>query len=282
MSVSAATQLNIQKTAIPLKDRHLEALWDSLSTARFEVKQGATRRYSGEYQVSWNRDLRLPQTPDGIYEFLRGTAYEIGWGGKSTILPQDHPLLERSPELLYTLYNFGMEWVGGYSPDIPNQVYFPNRYGYFRDGDLYCMGSKVFSADDPLLQTFLSQEQAKADLGFVDHGAPLLADGRLDTERLQRYGLKVPEGHYLALGDNHAMSQDSRYFGFVPQGNIRGAPSFLFWPWDNRDRELATLDRPWFTLPNVVVWGFLAVVIGAIYAYFRKQRQKPVFKKLSA
>ena len=41
--------------------------------------------------------------------------------------------------------------------------------------------------------------------------------------------LIVPEGNYFVLGDNRDDSQDSRYWGFVPQENIVGRPLLIYW-----------------------------------------------------
>ncbi|HET9045930.1 MAG TPA: signal peptidase I [Casimicrobiaceae bacterium] len=44
---------------------------------------------------------------------------------------------------------------------------------------------------------------------------------------------KVPAGQYLMMGDNRDNSDDSRYWGFVPDDHIRGKAFFIWFNWDD-------------------------------------------------
>ncbi len=44
--------------------------------------------------------------------------------------------------------------------------------------------------------------------------------------------LVVPPGEYFAMGDHRGVSLDSRYWGFIPRGNIIGRPMFIYWSFD--------------------------------------------------
>ena len=57
--------------------------------------------------------------------------------------------------------------------------------------------------------------------------------------------LIVPEGHYFVMGDNRDDSEDSRYWGFVPQENIIGRPLVIYWSvrdWD-KNRSASVMGR---------------------------------------
>ncbi len=47
--------------------------------------------------------------------------------------------------------------------------------------------------------------------------------------------VRVPEGHYFVMGDNRDHSFDSRFWGYVPQENIKGLAFIKYWSWDSEN-----------------------------------------------
>ncbi len=270
---------------LPLTQEHVNALMSHMTTGRFEVLGGKAYRFgsAGTY------DSGAPEmagVPDGIYEFQDGRASKVSgqgfWSyvpfasGHTQSLKADHPLLSRDPAHVQKLYNFGIEWHTAFAP-TPNSP-LPSRYAYFRNGDLYLMGGSVVKKGDPLLTLFLKREYQRQAIStsitpyfpFEDSGPPLLASGALDVAFIKQYGITIPEKMYMALGDNHAMSADSREFGFVPQNNLRGTATFHFWPPGERWGFLPQPTTP-LALPTVMVWAIATAAIAASVVYNRRK-----------
>ena len=279
-------QLTPEVSLIPLQDKHLDAIMDNMYTARFVVKDGYARRYSASSSYMGSTVPTLPNVPDGTYDIYYGQPASVSWGGVTTNVAENNALRRRDPTNVQKLYNLGVEFSTLFEPHSRNQLTFPSRYVYFRDGDLYTMGAPIIKKDDPILQKFVATEmkkqnestEAKPYAAFIDHGAPI-KEGKIDVDFLKKFGLKIPDKHYLALGDNHAMSADSRFFGFVSEDNLQGSPSYLVWPAGDRWGVPPQKPYPWFTTPRIITWGITGVILGiwALISWYIRNR--PHYKK---
>ncbi len=276
-------------TVIPLQEKHLHALMNHMYTCRFVVRDGQVSAYREGGTKFYPTSPTLDHLSDGTYEFYFGKAYQIGWGGIASLLPPDHPIYEFDPTYIQKLFNIGIEMNTQVEPHSRNQPFFPSRYIYFRDGDLYALGGLLMEKADPILIDFLSNEQKKEEkstaknpyVAFKDSGPPITPEGQLDKNFIKTFGLYIPEKHYLALGDNHAMSQDSRYFGPIPEANLQGAPSLIIWPPGPRWGIPNQKPYPLLTFPRLMIWGTAAIIALIWFLFHRYSLKKPIFTKLS-
>lgn len=69
--------------------------------------------------------------------------------------------------------------------------------------------------------------------GIREH---VLQSGACTYEGYDAFTCKVPEGQYFAMGDNRDNSDDSRYWGFVPEQNIIGKAFFVWMNFADKSR----------------------------------------------
>lgn len=251
-----------RKTWLPLTQEALVSIKNALYTARFYIHEGKLYRYTQEGPDYSSKGVSLSSpVADGCYEFYHGVAYKIGFGGYAEALDPTHPLYPSDDNALVFWYNHGI--------DLYPESSFTARYAYFRDGSLYTLDSKIVDKQNPLLERFVEDEKAHAKtssayVAFVDHGKPT-------QDQITHFGLSIPDGYYLLLGDNHAMSNDSRFFGAVPEKNIQGSPALIFWPPGARWGVPPQPSIPFFRTPNMVILAFAFVAIGiGTYTYFQR------------
>ena len=273
---------------IPLEQKHLDLIQEAMITARFHVKNQGAFRYVERSRRPQRKefDPKFPNVPNGLYEFYYGEGQKVFATGIQFPMSKKNPLYSSSPENVQKLFNLGFTFNTLYDPHLREQPFLPSRYAYWRDGELFIMGAPILKKEDSTLTTFIEEELTRQKespdsapyIAFVDHGPPLKEDGSLDIDFVRAFGLKIPDNAVVALGDNYAGSADSRDFGFVPMHNLRGAPSFIFWPPGKRIGPLAQPPYPWITFPNLLAWITAAIAFTLSYLWVRRRNKRSIFK----
>jgi len=104
----------------------------------------------------------------------------------------------------------------------------------YKEETVYINGKKMSQQEDGKYvfksgaNRNLSLDKLTEELDTVKHD--ILIDRR--RPNLQTLKFDVPEGEYFVMGDNRNYSNDSRYWGFVPDKNVVGKAFFIWFSWD--------------------------------------------------
>ncbi|QNQ82993.1 signal peptidase I (plasmid) [Lactobacillus sp. PV037] len=119
----------------------------------------------------------------------------------------------------------------GVDPGVTEKKIYVKRVFGLPGDKVVSKDGKIYVNDQLVNQDFISSSQRKEGTGNWDFK---------QLANLHQWGKftnvsTVPEGYYFVLGDNRKVSNDSRYFGFVPKDHVLGVIKSPIWNGINKN-----------------------------------------------
>ncbi len=159
---------------------------------------------------------RLVGKPGDTLELKISPEYE---GSRQTLLT-----LPADSQARYQLYI-----NGELKAEFTDQRY--SRVGIFAEPEFYKGLAHPDQVQSIYNEYFKYYQQVIEYTGYYDETLKLLnMEEYIEQDPKTKFvKVTIPEGFYFFMGDNSENSFDSRFFGFVPEKNIIGAPMLRIW-----------------------------------------------------
>jgi signal peptidase I len=176
---------------------------------------------------------------------------------EDTLLIGDYLLVDKidyanggfwSPLLPYTKIHRGDIVVFHY-PVHPQQHFVKRVIGVPGDR-IHLVNKQVFVNGKAISEAYTVHRSTQLNFYRDDFPDIRYIDGNVDShwwiqmrKLIEDGNLIVPEDSYFVLGDNRDESLDSRYWGFVPRGNIVGKPLLIYWSVEREAEDAGATGR---------------------------------------
>jgi len=194
--------VHVNGDPLPL-GRGMQQYWTvTKSDARYQIPR--TRMESmGISEVRRTREantVRILATPEGARQVSRRS-----W------VQSIEPYVMSDDEYSKLMYPSGR----GYTPDNYGPVHIPKK------GETVDLTAENWATYKPVIVT------------YEGHAAQQMTDSTfaIDGERTTTYTFQ--QDYFFAMGDNRDNSQDSRFWGFVPQTHVVGKAVLTYFSWDH-------------------------------------------------
>ncbi len=255
----------------PLNLWALYKKYDLTDRIEYRVKDRSNRVLSTAitYNSQYGRDAAI-KSVDNIYYFSALTENAADRLSKNrNIISVTRVVTPKS--VSHGNYIFPNNGYGNWNQDQMGPLYIPKK------GASISLTTENLEIYRRVIEIYEGEEMGSKQELAIQDGKVLLNNSPITT-----YTFK--QDYYWMMGDNRHSSEDSRYWGFVPENHIVGKPVFLFFSKDKNassfkesirwDRIMTTVggDGKLFSYKYWVLALLVLYVIGTKIWYSRKQK----------